>query len=78
MIRLIRIVGFLLIASGAVMLLTWAIEPLRFLWPWIRALPLPIQFGMAAAALGLLLLLGTVIWERLEDRSQDSDLLDEF
>ena len=34
--------------------------------------------GMAAAALGLLLLLGTVIWERLEDRDKDGDLLDEF
>jgi hypothetical protein len=78
MIRLVRIVGFLLIGSGAVMLLVWAIEPLRFLWPWFRALPLPIQIGMTAAALGLLLLLGTVIWERLEDRDKDSGLLDEF
>ena len=78
MIRLLRIVGFLLIGCGAVLLLVWVIEPLRFLWPWIRALPLPMQIGLAAAALGLLLLLGTVIWERLEDREADSDLLNEL
>ncbi len=77
MIRLIRIVGFLLIATGAVCLLTWLIKPLRFLWPWLRTLPWPIQLGLGVAALGLLLLMGSLIWERLEEREKDRSLLDD-
>ena len=77
MIRLIRIVGFLAIGAGAVLLLTGLIKPLRFLWPWLRALPWPVQFGLAAAAVGLLLLLGSLVWERLEEREQDQRLLDD-
>jgi ABC-type transport system involved in cytochrome c biogenesis permease subunit len=77
MIRLIRIVGFLLITTGGVLVAVWAIEPLRFLWPWFRSLPWPIQLGLGAAGAGLILLLGTVIWERLEEREQDRELLDE-
>jgi hypothetical protein len=77
MTRLVRIVGFLLIGAGALILASYLITPLRFLWPWFRALPLPIQFGLGAAALGFLLLLGTVFWERLEDRDKDRDLLND-
>ena len=77
MIRLLRVVGFLMIGIGALLLLAWAIEPLRAVWPWFRALPAPIQIGLGAAAAGLLLLLATVIWERLEDREGDRDLVDE-
>jgi len=77
MIRLIRILGFLLIAAGAVVVVTWLIKPLRFLWPWLRQLPLPIQIGLAAAAAGFLLLFGSMIWERLEDHEKEKDLFDE-
>lgn len=78
MIRLIRIVGFLLIGAGAVVLLVWMIEPLRFIWPWLRALPWPIQLGFAISALGLLILMGSLIWERMEDRAGDRELRDEM
>jgi hypothetical protein len=77
MIRLIRIVGFLLIVSGALLVLTWLIEPLRFVWPWLRNLPWPIKAGLAAAAAGLLVLFGSLIWERLEERKKDRSLLDD-
>ena len=77
MIRLIRILGFLLMAAGAVVLLTWLIVPLRFVWPWLRELPWPVQFGLGASAVGLLLLMGSLIWERLEEREKDSRLRDE-
>ena len=50
------------------MLLVWMIEPLRFIWPWLRALPWPIQFGFVISVLGLLILMGSLIWERLEER----------
>jgi len=77
MTRLVRIVGFLLIGAGALVLFVWAIEPLRFVWPWLRGLPWPIQVGLGLAALGILILMGSVIWERYEDRDKDRDLLDE-
>lgn len=78
MIRLIRIVGFLLIGAGAVVLLVWTIEPLRFIWPWLRALPWPIQFGFTVSALGLLVLMGSLIWERMEERAADRELHEEL
>ena len=77
MIRLLRIVGFLLIAVGAVLLAAWLIEPLRAVWPWLLQLPWPVQVGFAAAALGLILLMGSLIWERLEERDKDRSLLDD-
>jgi len=78
MIRLVRITGFLLVGAGAVLLLTWLIEPLRMFWPWFRSFPLPVQLGTGAAALGLIIILASLIHERLEDREADRDLLDEF
>ena len=77
MIRLVRIVGYLTIAAGAIVLLVWLIEPLRFVWPFLRALPWPVQFGLGAAAVGVLLILGSMIWERVERREEDRRLLDD-
>ena len=75
MIRLLRVFGFLLIAAGTIFVLSWFIKPLRSLWPWIRNLPWPIQVGLVCAAVGFLLLLGTLLWERLEERENDRSLL---
>lgn len=81
MTRLVRILGVILMAAGAVVTLTWFVKPLRMLWPTLidgfRALPIAIQIGLALAAVGFLLLFGSLIWERLEDRTKESDLLDE-
>ena len=77
MTQLVRVFGFLLIAAGALVLASYLIKPLRALWPWLLELPLPIQIGLVVAALGFLLLLGSVIWERLEDRKLDHDLLED-
>jgi hypothetical protein len=77
MIRLIRVTGLLFMGAGAILLLVWFIKPLRFFWPWLRTLPWPIQAGLAAAAVGLLLLMGSLIWERLEDRERDWSLRDD-
>ena len=77
MIRLIRLIGWLMIVAGALALLTWLIEPLRFIWRALLALPLPMQIGLGAALAGLLLLLGSLLWERLEDRKTDRNLGDE-
>ena len=75
--RLVRITGFLLIVAGVIVTLTWFIEPLREVWPWLLELPLPIRVGVILAAIGLLLLAGSLLWERWEERDQDRLLREE-
>lgn len=77
MINVLRITGFLLIGLGAVIAGSYLIRPLRLLWPWLLALPLPIQIGGVVAGVGLLILCATIIWERYEDYDDDRTLLDE-
>jgi hypothetical protein len=77
MIRLVRITGFLMVVAGALVILTWLIEPLRHIWPYLRSLPWPIQLGLGMAAIGIVVVMGTLIWERLEERESDRDLIDE-
>jgi hypothetical protein len=48
------------------------------IWPWLRALPWPIQFGFTVSALGLLVLMGSLIWERMEERAADRELHEEL
>lgn len=74
MIRLARITGFLLIIAGALVFLTYFIEPLREVWPWLLELPLPIRIGLVLASIGLLILLGSLIWERWDERELDRSL----
>ena len=77
MTRVLRITGFLLIGAGALVLLFWAIRPLRSIWPMIIALPLPVRIGIGAAALGLVVLMGSLIAERIGEREADRKLLDD-
>jgi hypothetical protein len=60
--------------AGAVLLLVWFVKPLRSVWPWLRELPWPIQAGLVIAAIGLLLLSGSIVWERMEDAAHDKSL----
>ncbi len=82
MIRLVRIIGWMLMVAGGVVVLTWLIKPLRTAWPlaydWFRTLPIAIQIGLVLATVGFLILFGSIIWERIEDRSSESDLLDDM
>ena len=77
MTRLLRITGFLLIGAGAVVILVWAIRPLRAIWPWLIELPPAIQIGFGVAALGLVVVMGSLIAERIEDREGDRRLLED-
>ncbi len=81
MIRLVRIIGIVLMAVGVIVILTWLIEPLREVLPaivdWFRTLPITIQIGLTLAAIGFLLLFATLVWERIEDRKSEGNLLDE-
>jgi uncharacterized membrane protein len=73
MIKLLRIVGFLLIAAGLLLAASWFIEPLRQVWPALLDLPLPIRLGLIVAALGLLVVFATVVHDRLTADRQSLD-----
>ena len=81
MIQFVRIFGGLLIVLGAIVILTWLIEPLRAVWPVLidgfQALPIAVQVGLVIATVGFLLLFTSIIWERLEDRKREGSLLDD-
>lgn len=81
MIRLLRIIGVALVVIGVLVILTWLIEPLRNVIPhiydWFRTLPIPMQIGLSVATVGFLLLFSSIVWERLEDRKQEENLLDD-
>jgi ABC-type transport system involved in cytochrome c biogenesis permease subunit len=78
MTRLLRNAGFGLVGLGLILLVVWAVEPLRAIWPWIRGLPLVVRVGVGAAAIGLAVLLGSLIAERVRERGADKALLDEL
>ena len=78
MIELFRIVGFLLILAGGLIIVTWLIEPLRALWPLLLSLPMPVLIGVIVGFAGLLLLLASLIWERMKDRTTDKQLREEL
>ncbi|AKS43265.1 hypothetical protein [Wenzhouxiangella marina] len=70
MIRTLRWVGGLLILFGLLLAGSWFIEPLRELWPLIFDLPLPIRIGLVVAAIGLIVVMATILQER---RRSDPD-----
>ena len=76
MIQLLRITGFLLVLFGALIILTWMIEPLRALWPLLLNLPIAVRIGLIAAAIGLLMLIASLIYERWQERGADQKLRD--
>ena len=78
MMELIRRVGMGLVVLGVLLVVVWAIEPLGFIWPWVRGLPVPIRIGVGAAAVGLAVLLGSMITERIKERDHDKSLRDEI
>ena len=75
---LLRNFGFGLIVLGILLLLVWAFEPLRLFWPWIRGLPVLIRIGVIAALIGLAVLLGSLISERIQSREADRKLREEL
>ncbi len=76
MTRVLRITGFLMIIAGGLLAASWFIDPLRRMWPLLLTLPLPIRIGLVVAAIGLLVVLATVIHDRLT--SDDSSLSEEL
>ena len=81
MIQFVRVLGVVLMAIGALVIVAWLIKPLRQALPVVydgfRALPGAIQFGLIIAAVGFVLLISSLIWERLEDRKREGRLHDD-
>ena len=77
MMELMRRFGIGLMVLGVVLVAAWAFEPIAMLWPWVRGLPLPIRVGVIVAAIGIALLIGSLIQERLRDRERDKSLLED-
>ncbi|MDJ0653933.1 MAG: hypothetical protein QNJ40_07260 [Xanthomonadales bacterium] len=76
MIQLLRILGILLVLAGALVLITWVIEPIRKLWPLLLTLPTPVLIGIVVAFVGIVLVLASLIWERWQERDADKQLRD--
>ena len=74
----LRDTGFGLMILGGLLIAIWAIEPFRAVWPWLMELPLIIRIGVIAATLGLAILMGGLIAERIREREADKSLLDEI
>ena len=68
---------YLLSGVGVLALLFWMIRPLRTIWPYLLQLPWPIQLGLSALLMGFLLILASLIVERMEDRGHENHLRDD-
>ena len=78
MMDLMRRAGFGLMLVGVVLVVVWAIRPLGFIWPWIRGLPLLIRIGVLAAVVGIAVLLGSLVYERIRERDKDKALREDL
>lgn len=76
MIAPMRVAGFVMISAGIIVVAFWLIEPLRFIWPLLADLPWPLRLGFSLAAIGLLTLMTSLIWERVDEREDDRTLHD--
>lgn len=76
MVRVIRILGLSSICIGILLIVTYFIEPLRFLWRLYRSIDLPLQIGFGVAGAGLCIILMTMLLERYSLRAYDRNLKD--
>ncbi len=73
----IRHVGYALIATGLLIVLSYLITPFRAIWPYFRSLPGPVQFAIAALFFGFLLIMTSLFAERTRERDYDRSLHDD-
>ncbi|MGB1048929.1 MAG: hypothetical protein ACPG3U_04500 [Rhodothermales bacterium] len=70
----IRRTGFALVILGFLITASWFIDPLWEVVSHYRLLPVPLQLGIAIAAIGLTVLMISLIAERWADREADAAL----
>lgn len=78
MISLLRNAGVGLLLLGAVLVVAWLIEPLRAIWPWLMRLAPIVRLGVVISAVGLAIIMASLITERFRERDQDRKLLDDL
>jgi hypothetical protein len=74
MARHLRIVGITMMGLGALLFATYIIEPLNLVWGWFREMPVPLQIGVAVAAVGLTILMISLVVEKRRDSRNEGDL----
>ena len=72
--RHLRIVGLVMIGLGALILATYVLKPLNLVWAWFRAMPVPLQVGIAVAGIGLFVLMISLVAEKRRDDRSEGDL----
>lgn len=75
-VRGIRTLGVALMALGVLLVVSYTISPLRLAWLWFRMLPVPLQFGLGTAGVGLTILTVSLVMERRADRSSERNPID--
>ena len=73
----VRLFAFALLATAAVIFITYMSPPLRAIWPFFRTLPGAIQIGVGAAFVGFVLLIVSLIMERIGEKGYNKSLRDE-
>ena len=74
----IRRTGFAMVILGFMITLSWFIDPLWEVLSHYRLLPVPLQIGIAVAAVGLTVLMISLIAERWTDREADAALREDI
>jgi len=72
----IRVIGVLMIALGVLIPVAYVIKPLRLLFDFFMSLAGPLQVAFSLAAVGLILLISSLISERISDRNAEGSLKD--
>lgn len=73
----IRRTGFALILIGALIFLSWFVEPVWEILHLFNRLPVPLQIGSAVAIIGLTVLILSLLAERWTEREADASLREE-
>lgn len=76
MTRQIRLLGVTFLVLGSLLFLIYLIPPFRGLWPLFRQLPGEIQLGIGSLLIGGILVLVSLILERIQERDYNRSLQD--
>jgi hypothetical protein len=77
MTQTVRLFAFALLGTAAIIFITYMIPPLRAIWPYFKTLPGAIQFGLGAAFFGIVLLIISLLMERVAEREYNESLRDD-
>jgi hypothetical protein len=72
-----RMTGAIMVAAGVLIVLSYFFVPLGRVLNWFWLLPVQLQIGFGVAAIGLTVLIISLLAERWKDRHKDKALRDE-